>query len=265
MAIQFVNYSLDDFNTEQVSIENGNSIWNSVELYLDQNSNHSRMPNINHQMSFQPTFLYWRPSKELQSLQSRFDKKILMQFPSVPCLFYSILMFPTRVGFYNDTFNYENRQKYIDSYQKYIKHCLLSPNLKFCLHPYWPHWSYMNLEKICNHQNHSRILRQNNANRQNCLTAADLITTSIYNNKSIINENITTTLPSYIRTGNTYFKQKEHQVQTMVDAFQLPQIFYTTTMNENGWKHLKNILSLTDNKDTNFTNRSLHTYLHYYH
>ena len=95
MAIQFVNYSLDDFNTEQVSIENGNSIWNSVELYLDQNSNHSRMPNINHQMSFQPTFLYWRPSKELQSLQSRFDEKILMQFPSVPYSFCSILMFPT--------------------------------------------------------------------------------------------------------------------------------------------------------------------------
>ncbi len=174
-------------------------------------------------------------------------------------------LFPTGVGFYNDTFNYENRQKYIDSYQKYIKRCLLSPNPKFRLHPYWPHWSYMNLEKIRNHQNHSRILRQNNANRQNCLTAADLITTSVYNNKSIINENITITLPSYIRTGNTYFKQKEHQVQTMVDAFQLPQIFYTTTMNENGWEHLKNILSLTDNKDTNPTNRPLHTYLHYHH
>ena len=123
----------------------------------------------------------------------------------------------------------------------------------------------MNLEKIYNHQNYSRILRQNNANWQNCLTAADLITTSVYNNKSIINENITTTLPSYIRTGNTYFKQKEHQVQTMVDAFQLPQIFYTTTMNENGWEHLKNILSLTDNKDTNPINRPLHTYLHYHH
>ena len=95
MAIRFVNYSLDDFNTEQVSIENGNSIWNSVELYLDQNSNHSRMPNINHQMSFQSTFLHWRPSKELQSLQSRFDEKILMQFPSVPYSFCSILMFPT--------------------------------------------------------------------------------------------------------------------------------------------------------------------------
>src|ERR1043165_7197085 len=123
----------------------------------------------------------------------------------------------------------------------------------------------MNLEKIRNHQNHARILRQKNANQQNCLTAADLITNSIYNNKPIINENITTTLPSYIRTGNTYFKEKEYQVQTIVDAFQLPQIFYTTTMNENGWKHLKAILSLTDNGDTNATNRPLHSYLHYHH
>jgi len=51
----------------------------------------------------------------------------------------------------------------------------------------------------------------------------------------------------------------------MVDAFQLSQIFYTTTINENGWKHLKNILSLTDNKDTNPINRLLYTYLHYHH
>ena len=128
-------------------------------------------------------------------------------------------LFPNGKGFYNDTFNNENRQKYIDSYQKYIKYCLLSPDPRFCLHLHWPHWSYMNLEKIRNHQNHTRILRQKNINQQNCLTAADLITNSIYNNKPIVNENITTTLPSYIRIGNTYFKEKEYQVQTMVDAF----------------------------------------------
>ena len=506
MAIQFVNYSLDNFNTKQVNIENEDSIWNSAELHDIQNLNHSRIPNINYQTTFQPTFLHWRPSKELQSLQDKFNEKILMQFPSILCAFCSILMFPTNAkwiqkednriypltlvfsneepvehinnsskvaicstckdlrlrrsppniveipseiervplhyrrwlspvflscslgrtpnsnsytnyrtlsgkfnfskniralylysgmmgailennsnqnwyheslndaaywlknnnpffklynhislhtnqngsrivfltatisdnqnsnslnhsinypelimppydfnpeihnedfhynrlmvgfinnpnekqlpisyndknlegllfpdlfptgkGFYNDTFDNENRQKYIDSYQKYIKRCLLSPDPRFRLHLYWPHWSYMNLEKIRNHQNHARILRQKNANQQNCLTAADLITNSIYNNKPIINENITTTLPSYIRTGNTYFKEKEYQVQTMVDAFQLPQIFYTTTMNENGWKHLKTILSLTDNGDTNPTNRLLHSYLHYHH
>ncbi len=51
----------------------------------------------------------------------------------------------------------------------------------------------------------------------------------------------------------------------MVDTFKLPQIFYTTTMNINGWEYLKTIFSLTDNKNTNPTNRLLHTYLHYYH
>ena len=85
-----------------------------------------------------------------------------------------------------------------------------------------------NLQSSKSHKN----IKKNSANQQNCLTAADLITNSIYNNKPVINEHITT-------TGSTYFREKEFQVQTMVNAFQLPQIFYTTTMNENGWEHLK--------------------------
>ena len=95
MAIQFINYFLDDFNTEEINIENEDSIWNSTELHHIQNLNHSRTPNINYQTTFQPTFLHWRPSKELQSLQDKFNEKILMQFPSIPCAFCSILMFPT--------------------------------------------------------------------------------------------------------------------------------------------------------------------------
>ena len=51
----------------------------------------------------------------------------------------------------------------------------------------------------------------------------------------------------------------------MVDAFQLPQTFYTTTMNKNDWKYFKTILSLTDNRDTNLINRLLYSYLHYHH
>jgi hypothetical protein len=509
MAFQFINYSLDDFNTEQINVENETSIWNSAELCQSQNLNHPRAPlNINSQQNFQlsSNFIYWRPSRQLQSLQKKFNDKILIQFPSVPCSFCSILMFPANAkwiqkeenrvyplalvfpneqpiehindsskiavcstckeprlrrsppnvvntpdeiervpiyhrrwlspiylscslgrvpnsnaytnyrtlsgkfnfskniraldlysgtmgailennsnqhwyhetlndaacwlknnnpffkpyhhitlhtnqdgsrivfptarisddmnnlypssssshpinrpeiimapydfnteihdedfdysrlmaGFisdpnekqlpisYNDKnleglifpdlfptgegfYKHENRQLHADSYQKYIKRCLLSPNPKFRLHPYWPHWSYMNLEKIRNHQNHSRILRQKNINQQRHITTADLITTSTYNNRPIINENITTTLPSFIRTGNTYFKEKEYHVRAMVNAFQLPQIFYTTTMNENGWEHLKTILTFTDNGDTNPTNRPLHTYLHYHH
>ncbi|CAB4438024.1 unnamed protein product [Rhizophagus irregularis] len=95
MSIQFINYFLDDFNDEQINSENEDSIWNSAELQCIQNLNHQRAPNINYQISFHPTFLHWRPSKKLQSLQNRFNEKILMQFPSVPCSFCSILMFPT--------------------------------------------------------------------------------------------------------------------------------------------------------------------------
>ena len=32
MAVQFVNYFLDDFNTEQDNSEHKNSLWNSAEL-----------------------------------------------------------------------------------------------------------------------------------------------------------------------------------------------------------------------------------------
>jgi hypothetical protein len=95
MANQFVNYSLDDFNNDQTDSEDQDSFWNSAELQRNQNLNHSRAPNINYHLSFHPTFLYWRPNKKLQSLQDRFNEKILMQFPSVPCSFCSILMFPT--------------------------------------------------------------------------------------------------------------------------------------------------------------------------
>ena len=45
-------------------------------------------------------------------------------------------LFSNRKGFYNDTFNNKNRQKYINNYQKYINHCLLSSDLRFRLYLY---------------------------------------------------------------------------------------------------------------------------------
>ena len=99
----------------------------------------------------------------------------------------------------------------------------------------------------------------------NQLTTADIITNSIYTRHPIIDETKTTTIPSYIRTGDSYFHQKEYHINTMVQGFGLPQIFYTMTMAESNWSHLHNILSKTDNKDTLPSNRPLHTYLHYHH
>ena len=50
MALQFINYYLDDFNDEhQINTENERSIWNSTELHQNQNLNHSRAPNITYQ------------------------------------------------------------------------------------------------------------------------------------------------------------------------------------------------------------------------
>src|SRR5436190_20656938 len=98
MAFQFVNYFLNDFYTQQINIENEGSIWNSAELRRNQNLNHSRTPNINQQTIIQSNtfqFLYWRPSTKLQLLQKKFNENILLQFPSVPCSFCSILMYPT--------------------------------------------------------------------------------------------------------------------------------------------------------------------------
>ena len=50
----------------------------------------------------------------------------------------------------------------------------------------------------------------------------------------------------------------------MFQTYGLPQIFYTMTMGEDKWLHLKEILKNTDNKDLLSTNRPLHVYLHYH-
>jgi len=56
MAVRFVNYFLDNFDIEQFNGESDNSVWNSAELHHHQNLNHSRTPNMNHQMSFNQLF-----------------------------------------------------------------------------------------------------------------------------------------------------------------------------------------------------------------
>src|SRR6266508_3377234 len=143
MAFQFVNYFLDNFNTEQINEqindENRQPIWNSVELYQIQNLNHSRAPS-----QLNSNFIYWRPSKQLQSLQKRFDDKILIQFPSVPCAFCSILMFPTNAKWiqkeenrvYPLTLVFSNEQpvEHINDSSK-IAVCSTCKELKLCRTP----------------------------------------------------------------------------------------------------------------------------------
>jgi len=49
----------------------------------------------------------------------------------------------------------------------------------------------------------------------------------------------------------------------MINAYSLPQIFYTMTMAEDKWPQLGTILESTDNNDTLPTNRPLHVYMFY--
>src|SRR5581483_11713370 len=171
-------------------------------------------------------------------------------------------LFPYGKGFYK---NDENTRQNIDSLGNYAKSLLLCPDPRWRLSWYWPHYIYLTIEKLRNHQNRTRILNQHNFSSSHQLTTADFITSSVYTGRPIVDETKTTTIPSYIRTGDSYFRQKEHHINTMVQGFGLPQIFYTITMAENHWTHLHNILSKTDNKDPLPSNRPFHTYMHYHH
>lgn len=153
-----------------------------------------------------------------------------------------------------------------ETYSKYIKQRILNIDSRFRLHPKWLAWSYLQLEKIRNHQNNQRIWRQNQADQiYRPPTTAELIKQSTYSNKPIINESITTTLPTFIRTGDTYFHEKQLHVNTMISSYGLPSLFITLTMAESHWSHLHKILKVSDNYDTIPTNRPLHTTLHFIH
>ena len=81
----------------------------------------------------------------------------------------------------------------------------------------------------------------------------------------MIDETKTTTLPTFKRTGDTYFNEKLLHINAMTREYNLPSLFITLTTAETKWTYLKNILKSTDNKDTNPTNRPLHTTLHFTH
>ncbi|CAG8607059.1 4740_t:CDS:2, partial [Acaulospora morrowiae] len=129
-----------------------------------------------------------------------------------------------------------------DSYGKYIKLRMLCPDPRFRLHWYWPHWSYLNLEKRRNFQNQYHLLSTRKVNCEHHPTVTDLIIKSSYDNRNIIDKSKTTTIPSYLRTATPYFKKKQQQVNTMIHSYRLPQIFYTMTIAKDKWPHLHQIL-----------------------
>ncbi|CAG8698324.1 865_t:CDS:2, partial [Scutellospora calospora] len=114
---------------------------------------------------------------------------LLFNNPDLEALIFSDL-FSNGKGHFENMKKRSNLQPSIDSYGKYIKLRMLCPDPRFRLHWYWPHWSYLTLEKKTS-----------------------------YNNHSIINESKTTMIPSYLSTAAPFFKKKQHQVNTMIQAY----------------------------------------------
>ncbi|CAG8824221.1 6673_t:CDS:2, partial [Cetraspora pellucida] len=106
-----------------------------------------------------------------------------------------------------------------ETYGKYIKLRLTNIDSRWRLHNHWPSWSYLQLEKLRHHQNTQRILRSINPNLTNnerLPSGRDLLNPSAYTPYNIINENITIPIPSFIRTGDTYFYQKQLHLNAMI-------------------------------------------------
>src|ERR1043165_498835 len=178
-------------------------------------------------------------------------------------------LFPNGKGHYHDTISdsvSDSNFTCEETYSKYIKQRTLNVDSRFRLHHKWLTWSYLQLEKIRNHQNNQRIWRQQQADKiYRPPTTAQLIRKSNYSDKLIIDESITTTLPIFIHTDDSYFHEKQLHVNTMISSYGLPSLFITLIMAEGHWKHLHKILKATDNQNTIPTNRPVYTTLHFIH
>ncbi|CAG8558505.1 12507_t:CDS:1 [Ambispora leptoticha] len=154
-----------------------------------------------------------------------------------------------------------NNEMRIETYEKYIKQRLMNIDPRWRLHHYWPSWSYLQLEKLRYHQNMQCLLRQNSTypiNNEPLPSGRDLLQPSNYTSRNILNENIIIPVPSFVRTGNTYFHQKQLHLNAMLQKFRLPTLFITLSMAESRWTHLHDILCNSDNGDTLPTNRPFH-------
>jgi hypothetical protein len=66
-------------------------------------------------------------------------------------------LFPDGKGHYHDIISKNNNIIREETYSKYIKQRVLNIDSRFRLHHRWLAWSYLQLEKIRNHQNNQRL------------------------------------------------------------------------------------------------------------
>jgi len=94
---------------------------------------------------------------------------------------------------------------------------LLGFDPRFRLHPVWMMWSYMQLEifkTILARQRHADSTRS---------SAIQWLRQSHYTHDMIVDEDKSMPLPTFIRTGDSYFAEKEHHLDSMVKAKSLPR------------------------------------------
>src|SRR5215468_9179292 len=105
----------------------------------------------------------------------------------------------------------------------------------------------MQVEKQRIHQNSTRLLWQRRHDNTDRPRGGALLQRSLYTGQSIVSEAITTSIPAFIRTGDTYFLQKEMHFNAMIQTFGLPTLFLTLTFSER-WPQFTKILKKTDNR-----------------
>jgi DNA replication protein DnaC len=107
---------------------------------------------------------------------------------------------------------------------------------------HWPSWKYLEIEKQRVHQNNARLLRADRMNRtRNLPTGSDLLQQSMFGDWNNIDERISSSIPAFIRTGESFFRAAELNINAMLKAFTLPALFITLTFSER-WEQFQNIL-----------------------
>lgn len=129
---------------------------------------------------------------------------------------------------------------------------------------YWPAWTYMEIEAARIFQNTARLIKgqaQRSADHQ--YTGSQLLQPSQYGAWSVVNEELTTTIPKFIRTGDTFFVNAEAKIRCMLQTFGIPTLFITTTFSER-WPKYQQILQQSGNQDTLPSNRPWDAVQYYY-
>ena len=82
---------------------------------------------------------------------------------------------------------------------------------------------------------HQRLIHQfhlNLGNTANLPSARDLLRPSAYTLQNVINKNLIIPIPTFVRTGDTYFQQRQLHLNSMLQKIGLPTLFITLSMAE---------------------------------